>query len=186
MPTKKAVILHGTGSNHESNWFPWLQMQLELVGYEVWVPDLPGSDKPIISTYTEYLIGSKWDFNNNLIIGHSSGAVEILGLLENLSNVKVDTAIFVSVFEGDLGWNDLRGLNQKFDFKKINQNVNQSIVIQSDDDPYCPVDGAKRIAEKLSAHFVLMHKMGHFSYELDNRFNAFPEILEVINGVKDK
>lgn len=178
----KALILHGTGNNHAGNWFPWLKTELENLGYEVWVPDLPKSNRPNIERYNKFLLGEEWDFNDNLIIGHSSGAVEVLALLEALpDNIKVNTAIMVSVFEGDLGWEDLKNLDGlKFDFEKIRSKAKQFIVIHSDDDPHCPPEGAKRIASKLGAEFKLFHGMKHFSEHTDSRFTKFPELLKII------
>jgi predicted alpha/beta hydrolase family esterase len=178
----KAVILHGTGNDPNGNWFPYLKTELENLGYEVWIPNLPGADYPNVRRYNKFLLNSGWDFNNNLVIGHSSGAVEVLALLEALPDgVKVNTAIMVSVFEGDLGWEDLKDLGGlKFDYEKIHSRAEQFIVIHSDDDPHCPPEGAKRIAAKLGAEFKLFHGMKHFSEHTDHRFTKFPELIEII------
>ncbi|MEK7095912.1 MAG: alpha/beta hydrolase [Patescibacteria group bacterium] len=178
----KAVILHGTDATHTKNWFPWLKTELEKLGYEVWVPDLPGAKQPNVERYNKFLLGSGWDFQDNLVIGHSAGAVEVLALLENLPDgIKVDTAIMVAVFKGDLGWDvlkDLKDLN--FDYEKIKQKAKKFIVIHSDDDPYCPLEGAKEIASALNAEMIIMSGMKHFSKKTDPRLVKFPELLEII------
>lgn len=177
----KAVILHGTGSDHTSNWFPWLKQQLEIKSYDVWVPDLPNAEKPNIQVYNKYLLSQDWDFADNLIIGHSSGAVEAISLLENLpGGIIVDTVILVGVFQGDLGWDVLHGLNVPIDYSKAKSKAKRIVVVHSDNDPYCPLKGARQVAKQLDAEFKLLPKMQHFSYELDKRFNQFPEILEYI------
>lgn len=178
---RQAVILHGTGSNNTSNWFPWLKRKLEEIYFKVWVPDLPDADKPNIDAYNKFLLNQGWDFADSLIVGHSSGAVEAISLLENLpSGITADTVVLVGVFRGDLGWEALHGLNVPIDYNKAKLKAKRFIVVHSDNDPYCPLEDAKWIAQQLGAEFKLLPKMQHFSYELDKRFNQFPELLEII------
>src|SRR5690606_14458868 len=122
-------------------------------GWKVLVPDLPGADKPNISRYNEFLLGkSDWEFNGeSTLIGHSSGAVAILGLLEALpSSVQVDTCYFVGAFKNNLEWDALDDLFIKpFDFKLIKKKAKRFVFIHSDNDPYCPLEHAKYLSEKL-------------------------------------
>lgn len=177
----KVVILHGTDGDHSKHWFPWLKQELEISGHEVWVPDLPEADQPNIEHYNKFLLGKNWDFTDNLLIGHSSGSVEILALLEALpDDVHIRTAILIGTFQGDLGWEKLKGMNKKFDMAKIKTKADHFIVIHSDDDPYCPLEGAQAIADELDASLKIFHGMKHFSVETDQRFSQFPELLEII------
>jgi len=178
----KALILHGTANDHNGNWFPWLKTELEKLGYEVWVPDLPGADTPNLERYTDFLLSKNWDFKDSIIIGHSAGAVEVLRLLEKLpKETKVHLAIMVAVFKGDLGWEALRDLaGLDHDYRKIKQQAKHIIVIHSDDDPHCPLEGSKEIAEELGAEMIIMHRMKHFSVHTNPRFTRFPELLEII------
>lgn len=183
---KRAIILHGTSADHSSNWFSWLATELKKLGYEVWAPDLPDADRPNIEKYNDFLLSQSWDFNDNLIIGHSSGAVAILGLLQALpENTKIDTAILAGSFTKRLSespsWEMLRELFEKpFDFPGIRQKANQFIFVHSDDDPYCPLEQAEELHDKLGGELLVLHGTGHFSAKLDPRFTKFPELLDII------
>ncbi len=182
----KAVILHGTGSTHKNNWFPWTKKELEKLGYEVWVPDLPDANHPNVEKYNKFLLGSDWDFNDNLIIGHSSGAVAILGFLQALpEDTKINTAILVGSFSQVLAeepdWEQLKGLFEKpFDFGKIKKHANRFIFIHSNDDPYCPIEQAQFLSEKVSGEFIMVPGQKHFSYHLDPKYKRFPKLIELI------
>lgn len=177
----KAVILHGTGSNHKGNWFPWLKKELEILGFEVWTPDLPNSQTPDLKAYNDFLFSSAWDFNDNLVIGHSSGAVAVMGLLQALpSNTKVNTAILAGIYRGNLGREDLNATNIDFDYEKIKQKARQFIFVHSDDDPVCPIDDAKWIAGQVGANVEVLHGLKHLDVDMIPRLTQFPELLGII------
>ncbi len=182
----KAVILHGTGSSHANNWFPWVKGELEKLGYDVWVPDLPRADHPNIERYNKFLLSKDWDFQNNLIVGHSSGAVEILGLLPALpKDVVVNTVILVGSFTKrlvkDPSWAMLKELFYKpFDFEAIKKKAKQIIFVHSEDDPYCPIEQAQELHKKIGGEFIKFKGRGHFSSHLDPRFSKFPELIDII------
>ncbi len=184
----KAVILHGTNADHTQNWFPWLKSELEKLGFEVWVPDLPNADRPNIERYNTLLFGNDWDFSNNLIIGHSSGAVAILGLLQSLpNNTKINTAILAGSFTKrlaeDPSWDMLTELFYRpFDFDSIRKKARQFIFVHSEDDPYCPIEQAEELHEKLGGEFIRFKNKGHFTESLDPQFVKFPELLEIIKN----
>ena len=181
---KNALILHGTNNSSQGNWFPWLKKQLEQRDWKVWVPDLPGADKPNIKRYNKFILeSSEWKFNNDsVIIGHSSGSVAILGLLQALSDeIVVDKCILVGSFKNDLGWEFLKGLfEESFDFNKIKKHAKQFIFIHSDNDPHCPLEHAKYLSNKLDGKLLVKKGQGHFNLESDPKYNKFPFLLEVL------
>lgn len=177
---KNALILHGTDSNSSANWFPWLKNELEKKGYKVWVPDLPHAEKPNIERYNNFLLSNKdWVFDDeSIIIGHSSGAVEILGLLQSFpEGTVVNTCILVGSFKDDLGWDSLKELFLKpFDFEKIKQHAKQFIFIHSDNDPYCPLQHAEYLSQKVNGKLIVIKGQGHFS----GKEVTIPQIVEEI------
>jgi uncharacterized protein len=180
---KNALILHGTNAKSTDNWFPWLKAELENIGYNVWVPDLPQADKPSIRRYNEFLLSKEFDFNEEtIIIGHSAGAVAILGLLHELPNtVSINKAILVGAFRNDLGWESLNELFVPLDFKKIKQKAKQITLIHSDNDPYIPLEQPEYLAKELDTDLIVLTGQKHFSIGDDPKFERLPYILEVLN-----
>jgi len=182
---KNALILHGTGGKHTHNWFPWLKAELEKHDYKVWVPDLPGAEKPNIERYNKFLLEQNdWDFNEeSVIIGHSSGAVTILGLLQELpKGVNVDTCILVGVFKDNLGEDCLNEIfPDSYDFERLKKKAERFIFVHSDDDPYCPFSHAEYFAEKLDAELVFRKGQKHFSVgTAGDRYKEFSLLLKLL------
>ena len=185
---KKILILHGTSGNSKSNWFLWLKRNLEEQGYLVWVPDLPHAEKPNISRYNKFIFANKdWSFDEETyIVGHSSGAVAILGLLQHLpQDIKINTCVLVGSFKGDLGWETLNELFlEKFNFDLIKSHARKFIFIHSDNDPYCPLEHAKYLAKKLDGKLIIKKGGGHFSANDDPKWKKFPFILELLKKIR--
>lgn len=181
---KNALILHGTGSNAQANWFPWLKKELEKEGFTVWVPDLPQADYPNIKRYNEFIFENKeFKFNEEtIVIGHSSGAVAIFGLLQALpKDVKIDRAFLIGAFKDNLKREDLKQLFEElFDFIKIKKHVNNITFIHSVDDPYCPIQHASYLAVQTGGKLIIQHGEKHYSTETNLKYTAFPFLLEEI------
>lgn len=182
---KNALILHGTEGHSKENWFDWLKTELENNGYKVWVPDLPGADKPNIQRYNKFLFENKdWSFNKDtIIIGHSSGAVAILGLLQALpEKITVDTCYLVGAFKDNLNWDALNDLFlEPFDFELIKKKAKKFVFIHSDNDPYCPLEHAQYLSSKLDGELIVLPGQFHFSIgSAGEKYKEFPLLLDLI------
>jgi len=183
----KFLILHGTDATPQDNWFMWLKGRLIGLGHEVWLPQLPHADKPNSETYNKYLLTNKKFTidSETVLIGHSSGAVEILSLLGELpDNIVIKGAVLVSAFKDDLKWDALEGLFQKsFDFDVIKAHCDQFVFIHSDNDPYAPLVQAEYLSHKLDSDLVIIEGQGHFNIEASPDYVQFPELLEIIKSI---
>jgi len=181
---KNALILHGTNNNSKKNWFQWLKQNLAERGWKVWTPDLPGADEPNPKVYNEFIFNSDWEFDeDSVLIGHSSGAVEILSLLQHLpEGTKVDKAILVGAFRDNLGVPGLSRLfDEEFDFKKIKTKANRFVFIHSDNDPYCPLDHAEYLSRQLDGELIVKPGEAHFSISTaGEKYKEFPLVLDLL------
>lgn len=181
---KRAVILHGTDGRPESNWFMWLKAKLEERGYEVWVPELPGNHTPNRQVYNDFLFNSGWDFMDNIVVGHSSGAVEVLNLLmdERCPHIKLGVMVGAwaegvpNGYEPDnQQFNDLFP-PEGFDFDIIKSKADKLAFLHGNDDPYCPLEQARWLADSLDAEITVVQNGHH----LGAKFKELPELWEIM------
>ena len=168
---RRAVILHGTdGSPNELEWQGWLKYLLEEGGYEVYFPKLPHSHTPNLKVYNKFLLDSGWDFSDNVLVGHSSGATTLLYLLQQEWFPSVRAIILVGVFLNErlliaAPWyvpgqfDDL--FVEEFDIAKIKQKSDKFYFVHGDDDPYCDYIEAKELCKKLDGKFITASGAGH-------------------------
>lgn len=172
---KQALILHAWYSKPENNWYPWLKKELERKDYEVLLPELPtmNTDLPDLSKlikYTHNLID-----NETVIVGHSLSGVLALRIGEFL---KYKKAIIVAGWDYDdlypqhkLFWKD------KIKHARIIKNVEERIIIHSDNDPYLTAFQAENMSKRLGAKFILVKSAGHFT--IKDRMTELSQILAI-------
>jgi predicted alpha/beta hydrolase family esterase len=181
---KRTLILHGTNASPEANWFRWLEAIMKNAGYAVWLPQLPNSATPNTKTYNDFLLNNpKLEFSEDVtLIGHSSGAVEILSLLQHLpEGTSVGDVYLVSAFKDNLAWSALDGLFlEPYDYDLIKTKARSITLIHSDNDPYVPTDHARYLAEKLDARSLLVGGQGHFNLEQSEDYRQFPLLAQII------
>ncbi len=180
---KRAVILHGTDGTPDLNWFPWLKQKLEAKGYQVWVPLLPENHTPNKQTYNDFLFNQEWDFADNLVIGHSSGAVSVLNLLEDERCPMIKAGVLVGA------WSETKStiLEQEqfkdlfpekgFNFERIKSQAPKLLYLHGDNDPYCPPEQAKRLAQQTGSDIIVIPNGHHLG---TTRTPKFPELLEAL------
>jgi len=182
---KRALILHGTDGSPEGNWFPWLKTKLEAEGYDVWVPELPENHTPNRELYDNRILGSR-DMADTIMVGHSSGAVEVLNLLMNPRCPCIRLGVMVSAwpggypktdgtFEWDPGEFDKLFPPEGFDFATIKAKADRLAFLHGARDPYCPVAATEQLAKQLDAPITIIPDAEHFS-----GVRELPELWEII------
>jgi len=181
---KNAIILHGTDNSSQGNWFPWLKKELENAGWKVYVPDLPHSNIPNCERYNTFLKSQEAFHidNETVLIGHSSGALAVMGILQELpEEVLVEHAVLVSAFVTNLGWDSLTEIaGTPFDHEKIKKHARKITMLNGEEDPYIPLEEPKELAKKLDAELIILKDQGHFSSGDDPKYKTFPYLLELI------
>lgn len=186
--TKRVVILHSMEQTSKGHWYPWLKSELEKRGYKVWVPDLPNTAYPSVVEAKQLLLSSGWDFQDSLVIGHSSGTLQLLYLLQNLpKDVKVNSAVLVSTFDHPLPGMEAQHeklFTEEYQSEEIKKHVKNLIFLHAEDDPWCPLSGPQNWRKKLGGELVVLEEGGHFSTSLDPRFTEFPELVSILEERK--
>lgn len=182
---KRAVIVHCWGGNANYAWYPWAKAELEKLGYQVIVPNMPDPDPPKLATWLPYLreiIGQPDD--ELVLIGHSIGTVTIMRYLEALGSGVVGKVILVAGFTDQLGFRELENFFEtRLNFPKIKtKSKNSFVAIQSDNDPFVSEQYGERLKEELGATLIIKHGANHMSGAVDGE-EACTELPEVIENV---
>ncbi len=182
--SKNVVILHGTSETKESFWIPWLTKNLEEKGYIVSCPTLPDADTPDIKNWLP--VALKEDYNpETILIGHSAGGPLQLSVLENI-NVKIKQAILVAEYarkDANKPKPELI-LQDTYNWEKIRNNVEDLILLNSDNDPWgCTDIEGRYILDNIGkGKLIVMKGEGHMGSDTYSQpYREFPFLLKLID-----
>lgn len=179
---KNAIILHGTKDKPTDFWFPWLKEKLEARGFEVWLPELPRSDKPNREDWLSFILENGKFTEETVIVGHSAGAQIIPSILERL-DIKIKQVILVSGYAKALRKNaESENSVDDFNWQAIKDKAEYFVFINSDDDPWTCDDKQGRIMfDNLGGTQIIKHE-GHMGSNMFNQpYKEFPLLEKLID-----
>lgn len=178
---EKAFIFHGTGAGKYDHWFPEIASKLEEKGVKVCRPEFPTPEAQNLQNWLQVLDNQEIEIDENtVLIGHSTGAVFILSVLEKI-DTEIEAAFLISGFKGKLHDERFDPLNETFaekdfNFEKIKNSAEEFYLFHSESDPYVPLEKAAELAPKLDANLELVADAGHFNTE--SGYTDFPELWQ--------
>lgn len=181
---KRALIFHGTHGSPAGNWFPWLQEELMMQGWQVAAPKLPTPDGQSIDGWIEALKDQIPGYAEaDVLVGHSCGGTFALRLLEK-NLVEPDQTILVSCLIDQIKNEEYDSLNSSFidhpfDWSVIKNACEDITIFHGDDDPYVSKSQAETISEKLDAPLHFIKDGGHLN--ADTGYTSFPALLDSIH-----
>ncbi len=176
-------IIHGTKANPQSNWFPWLKVELEKLDAKVFVPAFPTPENQSLTSWTAAFAKYLPELDeNSVVVGHSLGPSFLLSTIEKLDH-PIKAAFFVAPFLQSIGIPEYDALNRtfvtaKFDWEKIKHNCRHFYVIFSDNDPYVPQALGQAVARKLGVTPIIVPGGQHLNAEAG--YTKFDFLLELI------
>jgi len=183
---KLAIIIHGFEDQAKSDFFPWTKKELEKLGYEVILKDMPNSYHPKMEEWISLLDKYKSKINENtIIIGHSLGGSVAPYFVSKL-NKKIKALYLVAPTSELVNFNQLRKewkgsdidslekiVKSSINWNKVKENLEKLIVFLSDNDDCIPIK-SKNFFENKNAKCVVLHNRGHIQDP------KFPELLQEI------
>tara|TARA_R110002050_G_scaffold164392_1_gene294402 strand:- start:371 stop:988 length:618 start_codon:yes stop_codon:yes gene_type:complete len=179
----RVVIVPGNGCTpvDDCNWYSWVAEKLKARcgdKVEIILKDMPdpygARETEWIPFIEEELIGRETNRDRVILIGHSSGAVAALRLLER---GKLGAVVFVSVCWTDLGHKGEAAsgyYNRPFDWNTIKENATQRVLFGANDDPFIPWHEQEHVFENIDAQVHAHHGRGHFME------SKFPELVDEV------
>lgn len=186
---KRVFIIHGWEGNPENNWFPWLKSNLEAGGFEVIIPAMLDSERPVKSVWLKMLQEVILNPDKNTyLVGHSMGCQVIQRYLESLpEGIVIGGAVLVAGWINDPRWegrtpDEIKVVEDWFDqpkdYIKIKSHCKKFVCIFSSNDPFIPKSNWEEAKNILEAKVVMVSNKEHF--DDDAGIKELPEALEAI------
>lgn len=166
----KIIFIHGYTASHLADWYPTLSPELDKLGIDYAIPDLPGDEHPHAKEWLAIL--NKIIFQTNkpiILVGHSLGTRTALLYLEKYKP-KVEKVFLIAAFANRIENAKRKNGNAYPDFfdRKINLEeikplVGKFIVMHSREDSSIPYEQGMEIAKDLQAELITFENQDHFS-----------------------
>ncbi len=179
----RVILLHGNGgSTGSDNWQPYIKRELEKLGVVCLSPDLPDNVLARKDHWFPYFEKELKLSENDIVVGHSSGALAILKYAETH---KLGGSVLVGVYYTDLGYEDERTsgyFDTSWDWESIKANQPWNVIFASADDPYIPIEEPLYIRDRVGSEYHQLEGEGHFGGSTNPKL----EFSELLTCLKEK
>lgn len=167
----RIILVHGFNANPNMNFHPWLRDELHVAGFEVIAPELPlkmpardpnapvdadiieGINMPALMEVMKKEIG--YLKNEDILLGHSLGALAILQYLEMVEMTETPRAVILVAAPWKVSRPELRRLFvDDLDADVLMWKAREFVVIHSADDKLVPIEHGRKLADQLRARFI--------------------------------
>lgn len=185
---KNAILLQGAGETQESFWLPYLKIELEKRGYEVWLPQLPGIDNPKLKEILPFVLKNGNFDKDTVIVAHSAGVPITFSVLEN-TKTKIKKAVLVagltepSTSDPDINKWQENFLQKAYDWQKIKSNCQEFVFVASVNDPWgCNDKQARKMFNELGGTLIINDDQGHMgSDKFKQPYKKFPLLVKLVD-----
>ena len=183
----RIVIVPGNGCDNilDANWYAWLDKRLRDCGQfdEVVCETMPDPHKARRSVWLPFMLSTLGCSRpDTIVVGHSSGAVAAMRLLEEH---RLAGCVLVSACHTDLGDAGEAASGYyppsggEWKWSQIRKHAAGNIVIlHSDNDPFIPLPEAQHVAESLGVPLRVQPGRSHF-------FSAGEDLVEACLAAAD-
>ncbi len=182
---KRVILLHGNGdSSGSDNWQPYVKQELEKLGVTCLSPDLPDNVVARMSHWFPYFEETLSIGKDDIVVGHSSGALAIMKYAENH---EVGGSVLVGTYYTDLGYQDEKDsgyFDTPWNWEAVKKNQPWTAIFASEDDPYIPLDQAQYVSANTNAEMIVIPGEGHFNLERSDEYKQFPKLVEILEERK--
>jgi predicted alpha/beta hydrolase family esterase len=182
---KTAYIFHDAFSDPVSEWYPWMKISLESLGYFVSVPQFPTPAGQSLASWEAVVKSNiqKWD-SDTIIIGHGAGGAFALRMVEKVTQ-PVHGLFLVASYGGKIGHAGYDRVNETFFEKPFDWSAikNNAMIIESfsgESDPFVPVTASEELAKNLGVENHTIPSGGHVTHA-----DGFTQCIPVLQGIKE-
>ncbi|MDD3531478.1 MAG: alpha/beta fold hydrolase [Candidatus Pacebacteria bacterium] len=183
---KRVFLVHGWGGSPDREWFPWLSTELEKRGFTAVALALPDSEHPHIDAWVSALAAAVGTPDaDTYFVGHSMGCQTVARYLAELDeSITVGGIVYVGGYfdtltlgeDEEVGiWDEWR--EAPVDLARVRARAPKSIAFFSDDDPYVPLENAKRFELELGSKVIIEHAQSHFN---GDAYAQIPFVLDAV------
>jgi len=165
----KIIFVHGYTASSKADWYPNISRELDKLGVNYALPDLPGGKFPHAEEWIETIHQEVVKTRKSLVlVGHSLGTRAVLLYLEKYPT-RVEKVFLIAAFANRLENSKRRDGNYAdffahvINLEKIKPLIGKFIVMHSKDDSSIPYKQGVEIAKSLNAQLFTYTKNDHFS-----------------------
>jgi predicted alpha/beta hydrolase family esterase len=179
------LILHGLEGSGPEHWQTWLAERLRERGLTVAYPSLPDADHPRLDRWLDALHAEldRLPAAETTVLCHSLGSLLWLHHAARSPRARVTRALLVSPPQPDVDDPQSPGFRPvPLEAAGVAAAALETRLVCSTDDPWCPPETSRRIAEAIGVEVDWLENAGHVN--TDAGYGAWPAVEEWAVGAR--